>query len=70
MYGTEEDVLANPVVKRLEAAEQGRMVFIGLTHQFAGALGFASALSLDWLLEHEVDTIAAAVDGDPSTEAE
>ncbi len=70
MYGSEEDVLANPVVKRLDAAKEGRMVFIGLTDQFAGALGFASALSLDWLLEHEVDTIAAAVDGDPSTEAE
>jgi iron complex transport system substrate-binding protein len=68
MYGSEEDVLANPVVKRLKAAEQDRMVFIELTDQFAGALGFASALSLDWLLENEVDAIAAAVDGDPSTE--
>jgi iron complex transport system substrate-binding protein len=67
MYGSEEDVLANPVVKRLDAAEQGRMVFIELTDQFAGALGFASALSLDWLLENEVDAIAAAVDGDPAT---
>ena len=45
------------------------MVFIGLTDQFAGALGFASALSLDWLLENEVDAIAAAVDGDPATKA-
>ena len=67
MYGSEDDVLANPVVKRLDAAEQDRMVFIELTDQFAGALGFASALSLDWLLDNEVDAIAAAVDGDPST---
>ena len=68
MYGSEDDVLANPVVKRLDAAKQDRMVFIELTDQFAGALGFASALSLDWLLDNEVDSIAAAVDGDPSTE--
>ncbi|HKG66136.1 MAG TPA: ABC transporter substrate-binding protein [Solirubrobacteraceae bacterium] len=68
MYGSEDDVLANPVVKRLDAAKQDRMVFIELTDQFAGALGFASALSLDWLLDNEVDAIAAAVDGDPSTE--
>lgn len=70
MYGSEQDVLANPVVTRLDAAKEGRMLFIGLTDQFAGALGFASALSLDWLLENEVDGIAAAVDGDPATEAE
>ena len=70
MYGSEEDVLANPVVKRLDAAKEGRMLFIGLTDQFAGALGFASALSLDWLLENEVDGIAAAVDGDPATKPE
>jgi iron complex transport system substrate-binding protein len=68
MYGSEDDVLANPVVKRLDAAQKDRIVFIELTDQFAGALGFASALSLDWLLDHEVDAIAAAVDGDPSTE--
>jgi iron complex transport system substrate-binding protein len=67
MYGSKDDVLANQVVKRLDAAKQDRMVFIELTDQFAGALGFASALSLDWLLDNEVDAIAAAVDGDPST---
>jgi iron complex transport system substrate-binding protein len=68
MYGSKDDVLANQVVKRLDAAKQDRMVFIELTDQFAGALGFASALSLDWLLDNEVDAIAAAADGDPSTE--
>ena len=67
MYGAEQDVLANPVVKRLDAASEDRMVFIDLTDQFAGALGFASALSLDYLLENEVDALSAAVDGDPGT---
>jgi iron complex transport system substrate-binding protein len=68
MYGSQEDVLANPVVKRLDAARQGRMVFVELTDQFAGALGFASALSLDYLLDHEIEALSAAVDGDPATE--
>ena len=70
MYGAEKDVLADPVVKRLDAAKQDRMVFIDLTDQFAGALGFASALSLDYLLENEVDALGAAVDGDPGTPVE
>jgi iron complex transport system substrate-binding protein len=67
MYGPAEDVLANPVVKRLDAVPEERMVFLDLTDQFAGALGFASALSLSYLLDTEVDTLAAAVDGDPAT---
>ena len=47
------------------------MVYLDLTDQFAGALGFASALSLDYLLdEAESTTLAAAVDGDPATAVE
>ena len=70
MYGPEDDVVANPVVKRLDAVREGRMVFLDLTDQFAGALGFASALSLDYLLENELDALTAAVDGKPSTAVE
>ena len=33
----------------------------------AGALGFASALSLPYLLDEAEGELAAAVDGDPST---
>jgi iron complex transport system substrate-binding protein len=67
MFGPEDNILANPVVKRLDAVDEGRMVFLDLTDQFAGALGFASALSLGYLLDTEIDTLAAAVDGDPAT---
>lgn len=70
MYGPADDVLANPVVKRLDAVREERMVFLDLTDQFAGALGFASALSLTHLLDTEIDTLAAAADGDPATAVE
>ena len=70
MYGSERGRARQPGRQAPRRGEEGRMVFIGLTDQFAGALGFASALSLDWLLENEVDGIAAAVDGDPATAVE
>lgn len=70
MYGAADDILANPVIQRLDAVQEERMVFLDLTDQFAGALGFASALSLRYLLDTEVDTLAAAVDGDPATVVE
>ena len=46
MYGTQKDVLDNPVFKRLDAVREDRVVYLDLTDQLAGALGFASALSL------------------------
>jgi iron complex transport system substrate-binding protein len=49
---------------------EDRVVYLDLTDQFAGALGFASALSLPYLLDHEVDALATAVDGDPKTRVE
>ena len=45
-------------------------VYLDLTDQFAGALGFASALSTPYLLDNEFDALAAAVDGDPATAVE
>jgi iron complex transport system substrate-binding protein len=70
MYGPEDHVLANPIIRRLDAVREERMVFLDLTDQFSGALGFASAMSLGWLLDNQVDTLAAAVDGDPATVVE
>jgi iron complex transport system substrate-binding protein len=67
MYGSQEDILANPVFKRLDAVKEDRVIYVDLTDQFAGALGFASALSLPWLLDESEDMFAAAVDGDPAT---
>jgi iron complex transport system substrate-binding protein len=70
MYGAQKDITGNPVVSRLKAVREGRAVYLDLTDQFAGALGFASALSLSYLLDHEVDALAAAVDGNPKTPVE
>jgi iron complex transport system substrate-binding protein len=67
MYGPQKEITSNPVVSRLDAVREDRVVYLDLTDQFAGALGFASALSLPYLLDHEVGALAAAVDGDPAT---
>jgi iron complex transport system substrate-binding protein len=67
MYGARDAIMANPVVKRLDAVRDDRVIYLDLTDQFAGALGFASALSLPYLLDQAEGELAAAVDGDPST---
>jgi iron complex transport system substrate-binding protein len=67
MYGKRADIEKNHVVRRLSAVEEDRVVYLDLTDQFAGALGFASALSLDYLLDEAPDQLADAVDGDPET---
>jgi iron complex transport system substrate-binding protein len=67
MYGARRDVVDNKVVSRLDAVREDRVVYLDLTDQFAGALGFASALSLPYLLDQVPDMLAAAVDGDPAT---
>jgi iron complex transport system substrate-binding protein len=67
MYGKRSDIEGNRVVKRLDAVRDDRVVYLDLTDQFAGALGFASALSLSYLLDQAPAQLAAAVDGDPGT---
>jgi iron complex transport system substrate-binding protein len=67
MYGARDDILANPVFRRLNAVAEDRVIYLDLTDQFAGALGFASALSLPYLLEQAEGPLADAVDGDPAT---
>jgi iron complex transport system substrate-binding protein len=67
MYGAQDDILANPVFKRLDAVKEDRVIYLDLTDQFAGALGFSSALSTPWMLDETPEQFAAAVDGDPAT---
>lgn len=67
MYGAQEDILANPVFKRLDAVKEDRVIYLDLKDQMAGALGFASALSLPWLLEHAEAQLTAAADGKTAT---
>ena len=70
MFGTQEDVLANPVFRRLDAVREDRVVYLDLEDQFSGALGYASPLSLPFLLDEAAPQLAAAVDGDPATKVE
>jgi iron complex transport system substrate-binding protein len=70
MYGSREDILDNPVFKRLKAVKEDRVIYLDLSDQFSGALGFASALSLSYLLDEATDQIATAIDGDPDTAVE
>jgi iron complex transport system substrate-binding protein len=70
MYGKRADIEGNNVVRRLDAVREDRTIYLDLTDQFAGALGFASALSLSYLLDEAPDELAAAVDGDPGTPVE
>jgi iron-siderophore transport system substrate-binding protein len=70
MFGTQEDVLANPVFRRLKAVQEDRVIYLDLGDQFSGALGYASPLSLPFLLDEAVPKLAAAADGDPATKVE
>ena len=67
MFGERDEVEQDPVLGRLPAFREGRVVYLDLTDQIAGALGFASPLSLPYLLDEAVPKLAAAADGDPST---
>ncbi len=70
MFGTQEDVIDNPVFGRLDAVREDRVIYLDLEDQFSGALGFASALSLPFLLDEAAPKLAAAVDGDAKTAVE
>ena len=70
MFGAKKDITGNRVVSRLDAVRDDRVVYLDLTDQFAGALGFASVLGLPYLLDSETDALAAAVDGNPKTAVE
>jgi len=70
MFGPQKEIEENKVFGRLNAVKEDRVVYLDLDDQFAGALGFSSTLSLPWLLENELDTLVAAVDGKTSTKVE
>jgi iron complex transport system substrate-binding protein len=65
----EREVLANdPLYQRLGVASQGRDIFLEY-EPFGAAIFFSSVLSLPLLLDGLMPQIAAAVDGDPATNA-
>lgn len=59
-------VTDNPLYQQLDAAREGRDLF--LDEQLQGAMSFSTVLSLPFLLDELVPQLAAAVDGDPATE--
>ncbi|MEH3054668.1 MAG: iron-siderophore ABC transporter substrate-binding protein [Patulibacter minatonensis] len=67
MYGDEADIKKNPVVSRLKAVREGRVIYIPIDSELAGGLGFASALSESYLLGAWPEQFALALDGDPAT---
>ena len=62
-----EAVRTDPLYRRLDAAREGRDVFLGET--LSGALSFGSVLSLPFVLDELVPRLAAAVDGGSDAEA-
>lgn len=69
MYGARGRSLAErPVYQVLDVARQGRDVLLPEMSLTNGALTFGSVLSLPIALDQMVPRLAAAVDGDPTTE--
>ena len=62
-----EAVRTDPLYRKLDAAREGRDLFLEET--LSGALSFSSVLSLPFALDGLVPRLAAAVDGDPGTTA-
>lgn len=60
-----EAIKANPLRQQLNAAKEGREIF--LDELEAGAFSFASPLSIPFLVESLVPKIEAAMDADPAT---
>jgi len=61
---------ADPLYQQLRVSREGRTIFFERSDDpIYGALSFSTVLSLPYLVERLVPLLAAAVDGDPSTEA-
>ncbi|WP_432494982.1 ABC transporter substrate-binding protein [Kineococcus gypseus] len=68
---TGEQFTADPLAAALAVVREGRTVYAGeFSGDFAGALGFASPLSLPFAIERAVPQLALACDDDPSTAPE
>lgn len=70
MFASEKDVASDPLYKRLDAVKEGRVVYLDLDDQLAGALGFGSPLSLPYAAEDFAPKLEQVLDGDPATEVE
>ncbi|SDP53445.1 iron complex transport system substrate-binding protein [Actinopolyspora xinjiangensis] len=69
VYGAPEDSIARKqVYQQLDVAKQGRDIRMPRQTALNGAVSFSSPLSLPTALDGLVPRLAAAIDGDPSTE--
>ncbi len=59
---------ADPLYAKLPVKTEGRDIFLEDEELLGGATSFISPLSLPFLLDGLVPQLAAAVDGNPSTE--
>ena len=64
-----EALEGEPLYAQLSVMREGRDLFLEFSEPLAGALSFSTVLSLPFLLDELVPQLAAAVDGDPATEA-
>lgn len=65
---TKEDLASNPLFSQLDVVRDDRTVYLGdFGTDVPAALGFASPLSLPYLLQTTVPALAAATDSDPAT---
>jgi iron complex transport system substrate-binding protein len=62
MYATPEDV-QDTVLSRLDAVNEDRVLYMDLEDDLAGALGFASPLSIPYFLEEAAPTLQTAIGG-------
>jgi len=66
---TAQGPLGGPVYSSLDVHTEGREIFLSsLDDPLGGATSFVSVLSLPYLLDGLVPQLAAAIDGDPTTE--
>lgn len=65
--GGREAVKSDPLLSRLSAMQEGRILFVEGT--WDDALQFGTVLSLPYFLEHVGERIELALDSDPETEA-
>lgn len=64
-----EDLENAPLYQRLDVYSEGRYFFLDEFGPLASAMSFSTVLSLPYALDEIVPMLAAAIDGDPETEA-
>lgn len=59
----------SPLYRGLKVSKEGRDIYVESSGELSGAIGFNSALSLPIVIDQLVPKLAAAIDGNPQTNA-